>query len=107
MDDHVTRAPESLPPIAADPGDGDLTLAQSYLSGKRGPPGSAAAASFLWAAVEKGNVTAEIMLADLYARGDGVTKSCEQARVLLRAAAGKNSSEASQNLSQIIRRECR
>jgi TPR repeat protein len=107
VDDHVTRAPESLPPIAADPGDADLALAQSYLSGNTGPAGSAAAASFLWAAVEKGNVTAEITLADLYARGDGVTKSCEQARVLLRAASGKGSSEASQNLSQIIRRDCR
>jgi hypothetical protein len=106
VEDHVTRAPESLPPVAADPGDADLALAQSYLSGKTGPPGSTAAASFLWAAVEKGNVTAEITLADLYARGDGVTKSCEQARVLLRAAAGKSSSEASQNLSQIIRRDC-
>ena len=104
--DHVTQAPESPPPTGVDAGDADVALARSYLSGKTGPSVSTAAASFLWAAVEKGNVTAEIMLADLYARGDGVTKSCEQARVLLRAAAGKSSSEASQNLSLIIRRDC-
>lgn len=106
VDDYVTRDPESLPPRAADPGDVDLALAQSYLSSKTGQLGTAAAASFLWAAVEKGNVNAEITLAELYARGDGVTKSCEQARVLLRAA-GKSRSEASQNLSQIIRTDCR
>jgi hypothetical protein len=102
VDDHVTRAPESVPP---DGGDADLGLAQSYLSGKTRPPNSAAAARLLWTAVEKGNVTAEIALADLYARGDGVTKSCEQARVLLRAA-GKSSREASPELSQIIRAGC-
>jgi hypothetical protein len=106
-DDHVTRTAERLPSSAADLGDADLALARSYLSGKAGPASSAAAVNFLWAAVEKGNVTAEITLADLYARGDGVTKSCEQARVLLRTAARKSSSEASQDLSQIIRRDCR
>lgn len=104
--DHFTRDSGSLPPKAADPGEANLALAQRYLSDKSGPTGRAAATRFLWAAVEKGNVKAEITLADLYARGDGVTKSCDQAMVLLRAAARKGSSEASQELAQIIRRGC-
>lgn len=104
--DHFTRDSGSLPHKAADPGAEDLALAQRYLSDKPGPTGIAAATRFLWAAVEKGNVKAEIKLADLYARGDGVTKSCDQAVVLLRAAAKKGSSEASQELAQIIRRGC-
>jgi len=95
-----------LPPKGADAGDSDLALAQRYLNDKTGP-GNAAAARSLWAAVEKGNVNAEIMLADLYARGDGVAKSCNQARVLLQAAARKGSSEASQELARIIRSGCR
>jgi TPR repeat protein len=106
VDDHVPRATGGLPPKGAEPGAGDLALAHRYLSEKPGPTGSAAATRSLWAAVEKGNVQAEITLADLYARGDGVTKSCDQAQVLLRAAARKGSSKASQELAQIIRRGC-
>jgi hypothetical protein len=99
----ITRPPKTV----ADGGDGDFALAQRYLNGKAGRADGAIAAPFLWAAVEKGNVAAEVTLADLYARGDGVPKNCDQARVLFRAAAEKGSSEASQQLSQIIRRGCR
>jgi hypothetical protein len=106
-DDHVTRAPETLPPKVADSGEAELVLAEGYLHGKAGPPDSAAAARFLWSAVRKGNVSAEIALADLYARGDGVTKSCDQAKVLLRAAAEKGSNAASRQLVEIIRTGCR
>jgi len=106
-DKRVTRAPGNLPPRTADPGEDDLALAQLYMSERPGPAGSAAATRSLWAAVEKGNLKAEVMLADLYARGDGVTKSCNQAQVLLRAASKRGSSEASQELAQIIRRGCR
>jgi hypothetical protein len=103
---HFARDSGGLPYKTADPGAKDLALAQRYLSNKPGPLGIAAATRYLWAAVEKGNVKAEIRLADLYARGDGVTKSCDQAEELLRAAARKGSSEAYQELAQIIRRGC-
>lgn len=106
-DNHAARAPEGLPPISGDPGDEDVVLAQRYLGSKSRPADPAAATRFLWAAVQQGNVKAEIILAGLFARGEGVTKSCEQARVLLRAAAEKGSSEASQQLAQIIRSGCR
>jgi TPR repeat protein len=72
-----------------------------------GHTGSATATRYLWAAVEKGNVQAEITLADMYARGEGVTKNCNQAQVLLRAASKKGSNEASQELAQLIRTGCR
>jgi hypothetical protein len=105
-DSHVGSASTSIPPKVADAGDAEFALAERYLREKSGPGSSAAAANSLWAAVKKGNVSAEIALADLYARGDGVTKNCDQARVLLRAAAEKGSI-ASQELAQMIRTSCR
>jgi TPR repeat protein len=101
------NTPPSAPPKAADNGDAEFATAERYLREKSGPGSSAAAANSLWAAVKKGNISAEIALADLYARGDGVTKNCDQARVLLRAAAQKGSSIASQQLAQVIRSGCR
>lgn len=103
----LKNAPENLPAQSDDSGDEDLALAQKYLSAKAGPTTNAAAVQLLWAAVGKGNVTAEFTLADLYARGDGVAKSCDQARLLVGAAQGKSSSDASQELGELIRRGCR
>jgi PilZ domain len=100
-------SPTTSLPKTADPGGEDLLLAQPYLNNKSGPGGSAVAVRLLWAAIEKGNVQAEITLADLYSRGDGVKKNCDQARVLLRAAAEKGSHEASQELATVIRTGCR
>jgi len=48
----------------------------------------------LWAAVKKGNTNAEIDLAELFRKGRGVVKNCDQARILLSAAARKGSAEA-------------
>jgi TPR repeat protein len=87
------------------PGADEVAEARRYLN-DRSHPGDAEAARHLWSAVEKGNLTAEIMLADMYSRGQGVTKNCNQARVLLRAAAQKGSQEASQHLAQVIRNGC-
>jgi hypothetical protein len=94
------------PPKAVAAGDDNLALAQRYLATMPGPEGREKATQYLWLAVEKGNLKAEITLADLYARGDGVTKNCVQARVLLRAAAEKGSAEASNQLAHIIRTGC-
>jgi hypothetical protein len=106
-DNHAASALPRPPLKAADNGDAEFATAERYLREKSGPGSSAAAANSLWAAVKKGNISAEIALADLYARGDGVTKNCDQARVLLRAAAEKGSSIASQQLAQVIRSGCR
>jgi TPR repeat protein len=80
----------------------------AYLNDKTDGADGAIAVHLLWVDVEKGNVAAEVTLGQLYARGrDGFAKNCDQARVLFRAAAEKGSSEASQELSQIIGRGCR
>jgi hypothetical protein len=60
----------------------------------------------LWSAVGQGNTAAEVTLAKLYMIGGGVPKNCDQARVLLRAAAKKGNSEAISKLSQITRQGC-
>ena len=60
----------------------------------------------LWAALEKGNADAEVALAGLYRQGKGVAKNCEQARVLLAAAARKGSAEGRKHLEELIREGC-
>jgi TPR repeat protein len=65
------------------------------------------ASQLLWSAVEKGNSTAEMDLADLYLHGDGVTRNCDQARVLLSVASQKGNAEAMQKLSDLNRTGCR
>ncbi len=102
-----THAPAKTPPNGADSGEEDLALAQRYLGDRSSTASRAAATGFLWSAVQKGNLEAEITLADMYARGDGVPKNCDQARVLLRAASRRGSAEASEELGQILRRGCR
>jgi hypothetical protein len=54
--------------------------------------------AILWSAVGQGDLTAEVELADAYASGRGVQRSCEQARILWRAAATRGSSEAAQRI---------
>lgn len=55
----------------------------------------------LWSGVQAGNLNSTLKLADLYARGDGVTANCPQARVLLLMAAKKGSAEATRRLQQL------
>jgi PilZ domain-containing protein len=43
----------------------------------------------LWSEVARGEISAEVALADMYVHGDRVPKNCAQARVLLSAAAKK------------------
>ena len=60
----------------------------------------------LWSAVASGNSSAEVDLAGLYLRGDGVPRDCEQAKVLLRAAAKRGSVEARQRLKELRTSGC-
>ena len=53
-----------------------------------------------------GKYDAEVTLAKLYLIGGGVPKSCDQAKVLLQAAAKKGNGEAIDKLSQISRQGC-
>jgi hypothetical protein len=78
---------DATPPAAE--GTQELLEAQRYLDGRGVPHDSGVAASLLWKAVGKENARADVLLAELYLRGDGVPKSCDQARLLLVAAAKK------------------
>jgi PilZ domain-containing protein len=63
--------------------------------------------SSLWDAVQGGSISAEMSLAERFARGDGVAKNCDQARILLKAAAGKGNREARLRLYQLESGGCR
>ena len=60
----------------------------------------------LWSAVASGNTSAEVTLAKLYLIGAGVDKNCDQAKVLLNAAAKKGNGEARDKLAQLYREGC-
>jgi len=84
-----TGAPAQTPAAASPPDNGsrELAVAQSYLNNAQGKVrDSSEAAKWLWQAVRKENASAALILSDLYLRGDGVPKSCDQGRLLLNAA---------------------
>lgn len=60
-----------------------------------------AAAAWLWKATSRGNPEAPVRLADMYIKGNGVPKSCEQAMVLLRSAATKDNAPARNRLAAL------
>ena len=85
--------PTAAAPTPADPsqnGAVEVAAAKEYLSGKKGARDGAAAVKLLWRAVGKQNGEALLMLSDLFAAGDGVEKSCEEARLLIDAALQRN-----------------
>jgi hypothetical protein len=103
----VQRVQDLPPPTDADTGQKEFEQARAILKGNHRQRDLSYAVHLLWAGVGKGYVPAEVTLADLYARGDGVAKSCEQARTLLEAAVRKGSHEGRLRLDQLKRRGCR
>jgi hypothetical protein len=85
----------------------DLRLAQRYLGGTMGVRDPSVAAQLLWKAVSKHNTAAAVLLSNLYLRGDGVPRSCDQARLLLVAAAKRGSPLAAQQLRNLESQGCR
>jgi hypothetical protein len=101
------------PPAPATPADNSAeTGKQEYLQALRilrSPNRTAEipeAVRLLWVAVEKGNTSAEIDLAELFRTGNGVAKNCDQTRILLSAAARKGSAEARKRLEAFQREGC-
>ena len=89
-------------------GSEELAAAEKYLNAGPGTArDSRQAATWLWRAVAKQNLTATLLLSDLYLRGDGVTKSCDQAHLLLDAAARKGASAAGERLRNLQAFGCR
>ena len=60
----------------------------------------------LWEGVQGGSLSAELSLAECFIRGHGVAKNCDQASVLLRAAANKGNREARLRLYQLDSEGC-
>jgi hypothetical protein len=61
----------------------------------------------LWSALDAGDSSAEVPLALLYLTGDGVPRSCDQARILLSAASKNGNPEAQRQLQQLRKAGCR
>jgi hypothetical protein len=96
----VVHAASSSSPVADDQsGAEELSTAEQYLHGNRGNRGEAA--PWLWKAVSKGNPAATMTLSDMYLRGEGVPRSCDQARLLLVAAARKGNTAAANRLRNL------
>jgi len=91
----TTRVPSPQIPLPTDanlPSDPDLLAGMRELQGPQ--RNSAEAARHLWQSVKNQNGSALILLAGLYANGDGVTKDCDQAKILLDAATRQSKSHA-------------
>ncbi|MFZ0770683.1 MAG: hypothetical protein WCA49_15665 [Candidatus Sulfotelmatobacter sp.] len=117
QEDETTEAgpaPQTLPvnsrssTLGLDPiGSAELATAEKYLNGSPGMArDSQQAATWLWKAVAKQNLAATMLLSDLYLRGDGVPKSCDQARLLLDAAARKGGAAAAERLRHLAAFGC-
>jgi TPR repeat protein len=88
--------------MAEQGGSEELVKAEKYLNAGPGVTrDTQEGAKWLWKAVAKQNLTATLLLSDLYLRGDGVTKSCDQARLLLDAAARKGGKAAAERLRNL------
>jgi hypothetical protein len=86
-------------PSSTGNGSEEFALAQRYLASQ--PRDSAEAAKWLWKAMAKHNGPSMVALADLYLKGDGVSKNCDQARVLLDSAAQRGMAGAGQRLRNL------
>jgi hypothetical protein len=80
----------------------ELSVAQRYLNGTTGGRrDTTEAAKWLWKSIAKHNSQATLLLADLYLKGDGVAKNCDQARILLDSAARKGVTGAGERLRNL------
>lgn len=85
----------------------ELAIAESYLSGTQGKArDSSEAAQWLWKALGKQNAAAALLLSDLYVTGDGVSRNCDQARLLLDAAARKGVPGAGERIRDLPNLGC-
>ncbi|HYM78533.1 MAG TPA: hypothetical protein VE377_21355 [Candidatus Dormibacteraeota bacterium] len=83
-------------------GGAELAMAQRYLTGMNGQGrDNAEAAKWLWKSMAKHNAEAALLLADLYLKGDGVSKNCDQARILLDSTARRGMAAAGERLRNL------
>jgi hypothetical protein len=97
---------KEVTPADLETGQEEFNSAREILRGNSRQRDLPRAVDLLWAGVRKGYVPAEVTLADLFRRGDGVEKNCDQARVLLVAASKKGSLDARQMLEHMAEQGC-
>jgi hypothetical protein len=104
----TNKAPVQKPPseLESEPAEQEYLQAQDLLKSGDREGGFQEAVRLLWIAVEKGNSKAEVSLAELYRRGEGVTRNCDQTRILLTAAARKSNADAQRRLDKFLREGC-
>lgn len=98
--------PNNVNPSAASPsppttGQSEYRRAEQYLNGKGTAQDYGQAAQWFWRSLEAGYTEAAVPLANLYLKGNGVSQSCTQARILLDVAAQKSNTQAIQQLGQL------
>lgn len=91
----VTPKPEA-PAVDASLNGGNFELQKGVAAGP-----TEMGRMWLWKAVAKGNGEAPVLLAEMYAQGKGVPKDCEQAMLLLNAAAKKANPHARSTLGSM------
>jgi hypothetical protein len=87
-------------------GQTEYAQAMQILRGKSSGADQSEVVRLLWISVEKGNLSAELALAEMYWYGMGVARNCDQTRILLNAAARKGSAEAQKWLQDFQRQGC-
>jgi TPR repeat protein len=104
----TNKAPAQKPAseLESEPGEQEYLQAQELLKSGDREGAFQEAVRLLWIAVEKGNSKAEVSLAELYRRGEGVTRNCDQTRILLTAAARKGNADAQRRLDKFLREGC-
>jgi hypothetical protein len=92
----TATSPAAEPQVPATGGSGyeELAMAKRYLNGSAGQQNSAEAVEWLWKAVAKRNTDATLLLSEMFMRGEGIPKNCDQARILLDAAASRGVKDA-------------
>lgn len=109
--DHVQQSPGENTTAGTsdglDDGEAEYQVAHASLGNARTPGAKARAAALLWAAIAKGSSDAEIELADVYGRGEGVRRNCQQARILLAAARDKHNPLAEKEATELRVYGCR
>jgi cytoskeletal protein RodZ len=88
-------------------GQAEFQTADAALGQARTREAKARAAQLLWTAVSSGSSDAEVELADLYGRGEGVQKNCQQARILLSAARERSNPLVAKEASELRVYGCR
>ena len=90
-----------VPQASVDGGVQELQTAQRYLAGSGAQRDPSEAAKWLWRAVGKQNGPAILLLSDLYAKGEGVSRNCDQARLLLLTAVKKKVPDSATQLRRL------